>query len=821
MSFEQKIGFARVRAQVAALCTTGAGREKLDAQQFSVSSVEIGERLGACDELRALIMMGEGFPTGDYVDISPMVAKAAVEGAFLDEGELQLLRAGIDLSGQIVRFIAARGETECAHLRRLTAGVVEFPHIIQDIDRIIDRHGEVRDGASPVLSEIRREIRASEGQADKRLRAVLARAQAEGLVDSDATLSVRDGRTVIPVTAANKRKVQGFVHDESATGRTVYIEPVEVVEINNRLRELEYAQRREVVRILTEFTASLAPDLEGMAAAGNMLTTMDMVRAKALWALENGCVRPIISDEGRLELRQARHPLLAQTLRREGKQIVPLDLRLTREKRILVISGPNAGGKSVCLKTVGMLQWMFQCGFPIPALENSEMPVYESLFIDIGDDQSIDNDLSTYSSHLLNMRGMLAGAGARSLILIDEFGTGTEPNIGGAIAEAMLERFEASGCQGVITTHYANLKFYAANAQGVENAAMRFDVANIQPLFSLEQGTPGSSFAVEIARKTGLPEELIARAAEKAGSDQMKVENLLRQSSRDKHYWEQKRERIRIAERRIEDLEKKYAAELLRTREERQRIITGAREKAEQITSEANKQIENTIREIRESQADKERVRKVRRGLDEFREKVSADQPATDTLDEQMERIKERQRRRAERRGEAASAPKAAPEPIKPVIAPGSKVRIDGQQTVGEVISVKGKKAEVGFGQLRTTVAVERLEWISNAEFKQAVRPVRSTIRLSEDISQRRLNFRTQIDMRGMRAAEALEALETFMDDAVMVGVSEVRILHGKGTGALKEEVRRYLRSLPDVDSAADEHVELGGAGITVVKLKQ
>ncbi len=822
-SFEDKIGFRRVRAQVAALCTTAGGREKLAAQLFSASAQEIGHRLALADQLRGLLMMQTGFPTGEYADITGIAAKAAVEGAFLDEAQMALLRAGLEVSGQMAGFIASQPEGECDGLKELASATSDLSHVIRGIDRIIDRFGQVRDSASAELASLRRSIRESEGLAEKRLRAVLSKAQADGLVDADASLSVREGRTVIPVSATNKRKINGFVLDESATGRTVYIEPVEVVEINNRLRELEYAERREVVRLLTEFTASLAPDVESISSAADFITTMDMLRAKASHALANSYVKPIVSHDGRLELRRARHPLLEQTLAREGKQIVPLDMRLTREKRILVISGPNAGGKSVCLKTVGIVQFMFQCGFLVPVSENSELPVFETLHIDIGDDQSIDNDLSTYSSHLQNMKRMLSSAGHRSLVLIDEFGTGTEPVIGGAIAEAILEKLESKGCMGVITTHYSNLKYYAANARGVVNGAMTFDVQNIRPLFSLEMGTPGSSFAVEIARKIGLPEEIIASASQKAGSDQMKVETLLRQAARDKRYWEQRRESIRLAERRIEELESRYESELSKIKQERARIIKGAKEQAEQLTSQANKQIENTIREIRESQADKERVRFARRGLEDFRRELDAEDASADSvaIESQMERIKERQRRRAERKGERKVEKVEIAETAVSVIAPGSKVRITDQQAVGEVIDIKGKKAEVAFGQLRTTVALDRLEWISGAEYKQAARPARSTIKVSEEVSQRRLNFSQNIDLRGMRAAEALERIEQYMDDALMVGASQVRILHGKGTGALKEEIRRYLKTMPDVESASDEHVDLGGAGITVVKFKQ
>ena len=652
-NFEQKIGFDRLREQVAALCTMRAARGKLAEETFSASAREIGRRLELADQMRLLLDMEHDFPGGEYPDVDHVVAKLRVEGTFLDVGEVVTLHRALSLVGSVVAFILAR-EGQYPALYARSRGVEAFPGIVQRIDAIVDRFGNIRDNASPALLEIRRAIREREGQAAKRLQAVLAAAKGAGIVDADAQISIREGKAVIPVAAANKRKLQGFIHDESATGRTFYVEPVEVVEINNELRELEYAERREIVRILSEFTDSVRPDAGLIAASGDYLAEIDMLRAKGRWASQNGCVKPIISDDDRLVLKNARHPLLQQTLRAQGREVVPLDMQLDRRKHILVISGPNAGGKSVCLKTTGLVQYMFQCGFPVPASEVSELPVFRSIFIDIGDEQSIDDDLSTYSSHLLNMKNMLSGASSSALVLIDEFGSGTEPVIGGAIAEAILERLLAKGCYGVITTHYANIKYYASNTEGIANGAMMFDVQNIRPLFRLEMGKPGSSFAVEIARKIGLPEDIIRTAGEKAGSDHINIEKQLREIARDKHYWEQKRDRIRQTDRKVEELEQTYAGQLSKIRAERQEILKKAKLEAQQLIADANRQIENTIRTIREAQAEKELTRLARRELDDFRDAVAK----ADTADKdaevarEIERIERRRQRREERKAQ-------------------------------------------------------------------------------------------------------------------------------------------------------------------------
>ncbi len=826
-NFESKIGFDRVREQISALCTMPSAKSKLSEQGFLTSRKAITSRLNLTSEMRTMLLMEQNFPAGDYADLEELVAKISIDGTFLDTEEVALLRRSLTTTSEIVQFIRSKQESGAyPSLTRRTAGVDTLPDVLRTIDTIIDKFNKIKDSASPELQIIRRQIREREGQASKRLQQILASAKSSGVVDPDALISIRDGRAVIPVVAGNKRKLQGFIHDESATGKTVYIEPVEVVEINNELKELKYSERREIIRILTAFTQSIRPQRDQIAQAGEYLSDIDLLRAKARWAIHNESVMPIISEDDRLVLRNARHPLLAQSLKAQHKQIIPLNLELDRNKHILVISGPNAGGKSVCLKTTGIIQYMFQCGFLVPLAENSELPIFTSISIDIGDEQSIDNDLSTYSSHLQNMRNMLSSASPSSLVLIDEFGTGTEPVIGGAIAEAILDRLLSKGCYGVITTHYSNIKYYASSTQGIANGAMTFDVQNIQPLFRLEMGKPGSSFAVEIARKIGLPEDIIRSASEKVGSDHVNIEKQLREIARDKRYWEQKRDRIRHTDRKVEELEQNYSEQLSRIRAERAEIIRKAKAEAQTLINDANKQIENTIKTIREAQAEKEMTRLVRKEFEEFKDKVeqSDSQDKSDDISREMERLRRRRERREERKGKAEQqavqeAKEFTAKPLEATV--GAKVRITGQDMLGEVKSIKGRKAQVAFGHILTTVELSKLEVVSNSEFKRATKMSTPRSIVSVDISSRKLNFKDNIDVRGERAADALDKVQNFIDDALMVGVGSVSILHGKGTGALKEEIRRYLRTLPDVAKAGDAHADRGGSGITVVEFEQ
>ena len=822
-NFEQKIGFDRLREQVTALCSMQAARDIIAAEQFSTSRPEIERRQDIADEMRTLLMLDPDAPRDEFPDMEAVIAKIGVEGAFLTTEEVAVLRRALTAVGNMVGFVMNRSEEQYPRLRKRSERVCVFPDVVRRINQIVDDEGQIRDGASPQLVMLRRSIREHEGQVSKRLNQVLNNAKRAGIVDAEAMISIRDGRAVIPVSAGNKRKLNGFIHDESATGKTFYIEPVEVVELNNQLKELEYAERREIVRILTEFTEELRPDAEPIASAGVYLAEMDAVRAKARWAIENGAGKPIVSTDDRLVLRHAFHPLLAQTLKREKKELVPLDMQLDKQKHILVISGPNAGGKSVCLKTTGMVQYMFQCGFPVTAGEMSELPIFESICLDIGDEQSMDNDLSTYSSHLMNMKSTLQAAASRTLVLIDEFGSGTEPVIGGAIAEAILERLLERGCYGVITTHYSNIKYYATGTEGIANGAMMFDVQNIRPLFKLEMGKPGSSFAIEIARKIGLPEDIIRSASDKAGSDHINLERQLREIARDRRYWSQKRDRIRMTDRKVEELESSYAEQLSRIKEERKEILQKAKSEAQQLIADANRQIENTIRTIKEAQAEKELTRLARRELDDFKTTVDSAESSFDgeKVEREMERLMRRKARREEDKKRRGQQPDEKPQEVAPAPKPievGSKVKIAGQEVPGVVQNIKGRKVQVAFGQILTTVDKDKLVVVSNAEYKKSVKPVTPRTVLSVDISSRKLNFRDSVDVRGMRAVEALEVVQDLVDDALMVGVGGVTILHGKGTGALKEEIRRYLRSIPEIATVADEHADRGGAGITVVR---
>ena len=824
-SFEQRVGFDRIREQVIALCSMESSRRLIADLTASHSRREVERRLQLADEMRLVLSMEAGGEIGEQEELGHIVEKIAVEGSYLSVEECGVLLRSLISVASVVAFIMSRREGSYPALRSMTENVQVYPHLQRSIERVIDDKGEVRSSASPELQTIRRNIHEFETQVAKRLQQVLQRAKASGIVEADAQLSIRDGHAVIPISAANKRKLSGFIRDESATGRTFYVEPVEVVELNNELRELEYAEKREIVRILIELTSELRAEVEGIARIEEYLTQIDMLRAKARWALSNDAVRPIISTDGRLLLRKARHPLLQQTLRSQGMEVVPLDMELNRDYRMLVISGPNAGGKSVCLKTTGLLQYMVQCGMLVPVLENSEFPLFDNIMIDIGDQQSLENDLSTYSSHLVNMKAMLERASERTLILIDEFGSGTEPTIGGAISESILERFVQRKAYGVITTHYANIKYFASRNEGVANGAMAFDVKNIRPLFSLEMGKPGSSFAIEVARKIGLPEDIVRNAMDKAGEDHINLEKQLREIARDKRYWAEKRDRIRLTDKKVEQLEQTYSDRLHNINDERRAIIDKAKKEAEAMVLEARRTIENTIRTIRESQAEKELTRLARKELEVFVEGVGDDKKgdADDHIAREMERLARRRERREQRAEERAKGVEVKPvaEPVKPMtIEVGSKVKIEGQDVPGIVQMIKGKKAQVAFGQMMIMVELERLKAVSSSEYRDATRPTTARTVVSVDIRQRKLNFRDNIDVRGMRAVEALAAVEDLVDDALMVGVSGVTILHGKGTGALKEEIRRYLRTVPDVERIADDHADRGGAGITIVTFK-
>lgn len=771
--------------------------------QFSTSFEEIDRRLSQTDEFIRILQEEDSFPTDHFYDVRPVLRRLHVEGSWIDQNALLELRRSLQTIYGIVAFLRRDedGNPKYPHLLALAGNVVVYPDLIKKIDTILDDSGQVKDSASPQLADIRRRLSTTMNSVSKILNTILRNAQSEGFVDRDVTPAMRDGRLVIPVDPSHKRRIRGIVHDESASGKTVYIEPAEVVEANNRIRELENEERREIIRILTDFTDYLRPFLPDLLEAYEFLGWIDFIRAKAKFSRQIHAIKPVVENRPEIDWVQAVHPLLYLSLQKQNRQVVPLDIALNRENRLLIISGPNAGGKSVCLKTVGLLQYMVQCGLPIPVKENSRVGIFNDIFIDIGDEQSIENDLSTYSSHLLNMKFFLKNCNEKSLLLIDEFGSGTEPQIGAAIAEALLDQFNRKQSFGVITTHYRNLKQYAAEHPGVINGAMLYDRHQMQPLFRLSIGNPGSSFAVEIARKIGLPEEVIDRAAEIIGSDAINIDKYLQDISRDKRYWERKRNEIRRERKRASELSAKYQAELEEIEKQKKEILLQAKLQAEQLLAESNARIEKVIREIRQSQAEKERTKQVRRSLNEFRERVERKE------DETNERSKFRSPRKKKKPQE------------KITLFPGDAVRLKGQTVAGKILEIQGKKAWVVFGSIKSMVPIDKLEKVSQSQLKKEIKDTPSDSNMRELIHERKLKFKPDIDVRGMRGDEALQAVMYFIDDAIQLGISRVRILHGTGTGALRQIIREYLGTVDGVTHFQDEHVELGGAGITVVDL--
>lgn len=829
-NFEQKIGFDQIRQLVKGKCLSTLGMERVDEMAFSDDYREIDRRLEQVMEFISILQGEDDFPSQYFFDVRPSLKRIRVEGLYMDESELFDLRRSLETIRDVVRFLRQTddGEDEEAHspypaLYELAGEVMVFPMLIARINDILDKFGKVKDNASPELLRIRRELAATTGSISRSLNSILRTAQAEGYVEKDVTPTMRDGRLVIPVAPGMKRKIRGIVHDESATGKTVFIEPAEVVEANNRIRELEGEERREIIRILTDFSSVVRPHVPALLQSYEFLAEVDFIRAKALWGMETGSGKPSLEERQVVDWFDAVHPLLQISLAKHGKKVVPLDIELTREQRILLISGPNAGGKSVCLKTVGLLQYMLQCGMPVSMNERSHAGVFRHIFIDIGDEQSIEDDLSTYSSHLTNMKNMMKYCDGQSLILIDEFGGGTEPQIGGAIAEAVLKRFNQKGTFGVITTHYQNLKHFAEDHEGVVNGAMLYDRHEMRALFQLQIGNPGSSFAVEIARKIGLPEDVIADASEIVGSEYIQSDKYLQDIVRDKRYWETKRQNIRRREKQMEETIARYERELEELDRSRKEILKKAKEDAGRLLEESNARIENTIRTIKEAQAEKERTREVRQDLADFRRQVEeADKAAMEEkIARKMDRLREKQERRKERKERQGNEPSVQPVvKVKPIGA-GDYVRIKGQTSVGQVMELNGKNAVVMFGLMKTNVKADRLERADAP--KQTNTMAKATFVSSETqdrMYEKKLNFKQDIDVRGMRGDEAVQAVTYFIDDAILVGVSRVRILHGTGSGILRTLIRQYLATVPGVADFKDEHVQFGGAGITVVDLK-
>lgn len=844
-NFEGKIGFGDIRRLIKGNCLSTLGTEMVDNMAFSDDATTINEWMLQVKEFRRLQEEDDDFPLQYFFDVRIAVAKLRLENVHIEINDLFDLRRSLDTIHNIVKFLcrtengeALSDEKEKAKypaLQRLTDGVLTFPKIVQRIDQILDKFGKMRDDASPELSSIRRELSHTEGSISRTLHSILRTAQSEGLVDKDVAPTIRDGRLVIPIAPGLKRKIKGIVHDESASGRTVFIEPSEVVEANNRIRELEASERREIIRILTEITKEIRPHVKDILQSYRFLAMIDFIRAKAEFAEQTNAIEPTVENYPHIDWIRAIHPLLQQSLEKQGKKVVPLDIILNNDQRILIISGPNAGGKSVCMKTVGLLQYMLQCGVSIPISERSTTGIFKNIMIDIGDEQNIENDLSTYSSHLLNMKNMMKNANSQTLLLIDEFGGGTEPQIGGAIAESVLKQFCERQAFGVITTHYQNLKHFADNHPNVANAAMLYDRHEMQALFKLSIGQPGSSFAIEIARKIGLPEAVIKDASEIVGSDYIQSDKYLQDIVRDKRYWENKRQTIHQREKDIERTISRYEENLSDIERRRKEILGKAKQQAEELLQESNKRIENVIKEIRENQAEKEETKRIREELRTFKSEVeNIDSKANDEdiarKIAQIQARKERKARRKEEKAHQAGQPPqqniSIPEKKKQEdITIGSTVRIKGLTSMGKVESINGKMATVIFGDMRTKLRLERLERCEKQEKTETNNKHENlqSYSISKDtreaIDSRKLNFKQDIDVRGMRGDEALNAITYFIDDAILLGVSRIRILHGKGNGILRQIIRQYLGTVPNVTHFADEHVQFGGAGITVVDI--
>ena len=842
-NFEQKIGFDEIRTLLTGHCLSTLGIERVGQMKFLTDLHLLRELQEQTREFLRIQEGEEDFPEQDFYDVRPAIKRIRIEGTYLDETELFDLKRSLCTIINIVRFLNKDTEEDNGTeenrpdddasvpypaLRRLTQGVSVYPQLVRRIESILDKYGKIKDSASAELLRIRRELVAAESGISRTLHAILRNAQQDGVVDKDVTPTMRDGRLVIPVAPALKRKIKGIVHDESATGRTVFIEPAEVVEANNRIRELEGEERREIIRILQEFTAEVRPHYQEILQSYEFLAEIDFIHAKAGLARQFNATTPDIKGAPLIDWTLARHPLLYLSLTRHGKKIVPLDIELNGHQRILIISGPNAGGKSVCLKTVGLIQYMLQCGLPVPIGENSRTGIFGSIFIDIGDEQSIEDDLSTYSSHLLNMKNMMKACCGTSLLLIDEFGGGTEPQIGGAIAEAVLKRFNQKKTFGIITTHYQNLKHFAEDHEGVVNGAMLYDRQHMQALFQLQIGNPGSSFAVEIARKIGIPEEVIADASELVGKEYINADKYLQDIVRDKRYWENKRQNIHLREKEMEKTIARYETEIAELQRNRKEILRKAKEDAEQLLRESNAKIENTIKTIREAQAEKEKTRLARQELSDFKETIEDIEKADkeDKIARKMEKLREKQERKKDKKNKEYSQAATTTQPNMPKVQPievGTSVKLKGQSSIGEVLEINGKNATVMFGMIKTTVKIDRLERSNISPSAAQKSTAKSTFVSSETqdrVYEKKLNFKQDIDVRGMRGDEAIQAVTYFIDDAILLGMSRVRILHGTGTGILRTLIRNYLSTVSGIAHYQDEHVQFGGAGITVVDLE-
>lgn len=814
-SLESKIGFDGVRTIIENLCNNSLSKDKCKEMNFSSDFGQVLTQLQQTNEYLTILNTGEDFPNGNFYDLREELGRVRIIGAYLTETELFQLGQTLSAAADICAFFTEERSNKFPQLKKIADEVTTFPEILRIITSAIDKFGNMKDNASPTLMELKRSLQMTASSVNGMMQRIMSQCKQEGFLEKDSSPVVRDSRLVIPVSPMHKRKIKGIVHDESATGKTIFIEPAEIVEANNRIRELEADIRREIIRILTEITDKIRPSLGDLFALYKIIGIFDFIRAKATFAQEINATLPHVSETQEIEWYNAIHPMLFVTLKKLNKEVVPLTIKLDKENHILLISGPNAGGKSVCLKTVGIVQYMLQCGILPPVYSNSHFGIFENLFIDIGDEQSIENELSTYSSHLSNMKFFMQKGNAKSLILIDEFGGGTEPQIGGAIAQAILHKLNDAGIFGVITTHYQNLKNFANDTSGIVNGAMLYDRHLMKPLFQLSVGNPGSSFAVEIARKIGIPADVIDEAESIVGSDYINMDKYLLDIARDRKYWENKRQDIRIERNKLENLVTRYESDIERLKLERHQILKEAKSEAKEIISSSNASIENAIHEIKKAQAEKERTKEIRKQIEELKSRLANDETDSESsakLDELSAKIRKKKHKHEK---PVAAQPQTKEKPL----AVGDSVTIDGSSSVGEIIEINGKNAIVTFGIFKSTVQLSKLKRTLRKATSTAAKDSFISSSTTDEMRNKQLNFKQDIDVRGMRADEAIQAVSYFIDDATQFNIKQVRILHGTGYGILRQRIREYLNTVPSIKSFKDEHVQFGGAGITVVTL--
>ncbi len=797
--FENKIGFKAIRERLNELCISEMGKEFVDKMCFCTDVDEIHTYLRLIQDFETLMQDGVPFPVRDYNDLREEFKHLAIDGTVISLESMFALKPTLSALSYIFKFFKSESSEKVPYLKALAEGISIDNHIFTEINRLIDDKGEIPDNASAELAEIRRDIRRKQSSIDHRMHKILVEAKNSGWTDSTAEMTIRDGRPVIPVRAADKRELRGFIHDESATGQTVYIEPAEIFETNNEIKELEYAERREINKILLAFTKILRPEIPNLTMAWRLLGLLDFIRAKAMLAHEYNCVIPELTDEPMFDWIEARHPLLEQKLKGQGKRITPLDLRLGNDNRILVISGPNAGGKSVCLKTIGLIQYMLQCGLAIPVKVDSKCGIFHDMFIDIGDEQSLENDLSTYSSHLISMKELLEHGNERTLFLIDEFGTGTEPQLGGAIAEAILLKMNEKKSFGVVTTHYANLKLLADNHPGIVNGAMLFDTRYLQPLYVMMIGKPGSSFAFEIAKKIGFPHEILDSAAEISGREHLDFDQQLQQLEIEKKEVRKKEYELKVADKLLDEVVTKYKTQLADIEKNKKSLLREASKEAQEIIDRANAKIEKTIREIKEAQAEKMRTKELREELKEMKNNLSNEEK---NLSKQLKNEEKE-------------------EIVNSGLKVGDMVCINELEVVGELLAITDTDVTIQFGDVRLRTTADKLRKISHSQARKAQQnPSYLRKSIMNDINEKALHFNLTLDVRGQRGDEAVDNVAKYIDEANLLSIKEVSILHGKGNGILRKLIREYLSKQSCIQNFSDASLETGGAGITRITLK-